>query len=433
MRAGGWESLLPGARVRTIAPGLRVDPPRDPDGEVARPIAAAGIGEFLATAARQGEPVTLVVNDPHRATGSRRAIEVIVGLADAAGIRPRWRLLVATGSHAFAPGERRRHEEHLLGRRAGRFPERAWHDARDDRRLAAVGGRRLHRWVAEGRFAVGVGSLEPHYFAGVTGAHKTLTIGVMSLEDLRRNHAGALEAGSAPLALEGNPVFEGVVRTLESLEKAGMRLFAVDLIEAGGRLFGCTAGPPLQALRSGLPLVRRLFARRLEAPADLIVARVRPPLDRSFYQADKGIKNVERAVRDGGVILLDAPCPAGVGIDRFLSLLRRAATHAAAVRQVERQGYALGDHKAVRLRALTEGRGVRLGIIAPTLPPPAARLLHASRLASRSAAARWARRALGTPASRRPIRAVIVEDAGNLTLQAGPRSGPPRAARLRGG
>ena len=417
----GWKTLLRGTRVRVVAPGVPRPTRRDPAALVAGAIAAARLDEFLAAAVRQREPVTLVVNDPHRATGTRRALEAILRLAADRGLRLRWRLLVATGSHTFGPAERRAHERRILGRWGASVSERDWHDARDDGRLATAGGRRLHRWVAEDRFSIGVGSLEPHYFAGVTGAHKTLTIGVLSFEDLRRNHSRAMEAGSAGLALAGNPVFDGIVETLRDLEGAGARLFAVNLIEAAGRLLGCTAGRPLAALHAGLPLARRVYARRLRAPADLIVARVAPPLDRSFYQADKGIKNVERAVRDGGVILLDAPCPDGVGIDRFLSLLRRSATHLGVVRLVEREGYVLGDHKAIRLRGLTEARGVHLGIVAPALPSAAARLLQAKHFATRAAAARWALSTLEAASIRRPVQAVIAEDAGNLTLDVGPR------------
>eukprot|EP01052_Picozoa_sp_SAG31_P061438 SAG31_NODE_20515_length_572_cov_0.983087_2_plen_92_part_00 len=42
------------------------------------------------------------------------------------------------------------------------------------------------------------------------------------------------------------------------------------------------------------------------------IAEVEAPLDRDLYQADKGLKNTEFVIRDGGVILLDAECHNGV-------------------------------------------------------------------------------------------------------------------------
>jgi hypothetical protein len=48
-----------------------------------------------------------------------------------------------------------------------------------------------------------------------------------------------------------------------------------------------------------------------------------------FGQADKGLKNTEFVVRDGGVILLDAACSHGVGITHFVELMKKAPTYAA--------------------------------------------------------------------------------------------------------
>jgi hypothetical protein len=153
------------------------------------------------------------------------------------------------------------------------------------------------------------------------------------------------------LKLEGNPVYEAIAAVVRGLHDDGKKLFAVNEVLAEGGLVACTAGDPIEALSRGLPAVRRVFSRSLSKPVDLIVARVAPPLDKSLYQADKGIKNVEAAVRDGGVILLEARCEEGVGIDRFFSLMERAPTYRKTLELVQKNGYTLGDHKAERLHA----------------------------------------------------------------------------------
>jgi lactate racemase len=411
-----WRQLLGSLDVEVLGPEL-AEPPADAGALVESTLRASGLGRFLRDAAARGSPVTVVVNDPQRHTETRAAIDGLMALGGG-GERP-FRLLVATGSHTFAPEERRAHEESVLGPWRARFAEIAWHDARAAPDLATAGPHRFHGFVAKGEFVVGLGSLEPHYFAGCTGAHKTVTIGVMSFEDIEANHRGALAAEAAPMAFVGNPVFEGIASALGHLGSAGVRLFCLNEILARGRLVACTAGPPLAALQEGLPLVRRLFAPTLKAPADLIVARVEAPLDRTFYQADKGIKNVEAAVADGGVILLEAGCQGGVGPDRFVRLLERSGSEAEAQRIIAREGYALGDHKALRLRRLTGGRAVRIGIVSESLPEEAARSAHAVRFDTRSAAASWAleslRRAGSAPRHRRR-KGLIVEDAGSMAL-----------------
>ncbi len=423
--AGRWRGLLASLRATVVSPD-----PGEACGDgrlIERAMRDAGLGAFLSDASHTASPIAVAVNDPDRDTDTRAAIEALMRIAAAEPVSPELRLVVAAGGHAFDPVTRRRHEEEILGPFRDQFAAIAWHDARDPASLRAAGPLRLHRWVAEGRFALGLGGMEPHYFAGCTGAHKTLTIGLMSLEDIERNHASAIGDAARPLALEGNPIFEDVGAAVRLLQRGGRRLFAVNQISCNDRLAGCTAGEPLAALREGLPLVRSIFTRTVRRPSDLIVACVDPPLDRTLYQADKGIKNVEASVRDGGMILLDAPCTGGLGPDRFLRLLERAADHAAAVALVRREGYTLGDHKGVRLRRLTDLRRVRLGIVAPDLPGEAARAMHAQLFADRSAAAAWAIRTLRPVRSGARPTALIVEDAGNMVLE------PSAASRRRGG
>jgi nickel-dependent lactate racemase len=390
---------------------------------VSRALTAAGLPKLLKEAAGSG-PITVVVNDPHRPTRSNLILTELMALADSHDLHCSWRLLVATGSHLFEAAVRRRHEEGVLGSLRGRFADLQWHDPRRPDTLAPVGPYRLHRWLVEGAVTLGVGSLEPHYFAGVTGAHKTLTVGLMSLEDLTKNHQEAMEPRAAPLALDGNPVFEEMRKVLTTLEESGRRLFGIDELLVRGRLAACTAGPPLEALRLGVPAVRRTYVLEVPSPVDLIVSRVAPPLDQMFYQADKGIKNVEAAVRDGGVILLEAACPEGVGIDRFMNLLRRTDDYPGALAWVREAGYRLGDHKAVRLRHLTDRRGVRVGVVSAGIPEADARALQINVLSGRREAARWALELLGRSGDQTGL---VVEDAGHMVVEVRGSEADPEA------
>ena len=411
-----WPELLPQVALQDLGP--RAQSPSVPARElVDRALAGAGAEAFLDSARAAGAPITVVVNDPHRATQTSLVLEALVALGGRGGQGPAMRVLVATGSHRFDASERARHEEWLLGRVARDIDRVIWHDARDDSQLEMLEGWCLSRHVAHSSFVVAVGSLEPHYFAGVTGAHKTLTIGVMGLDELRRNHAGALEPGSRSLALEGNPVFDGVVPLVASLASGGRRLLAVNQLLVNGAVIAVFAGEPLAALRAGLPAVRDAFCHVSE-PVDVVISAVEPPLDRDLYQADKGIKNVESVVRDGGVLLLVARCSEGIGIDHFVELLRTTTSHAEALERVRCRGYRLGDHKAVRLRALTDRavRGVRVGVLAQGLDEVAAASVGVQHLASPAAAARWIETELGPGAHR----GLVVRDSGNLCLERQP-------------
>jgi hypothetical protein len=150
--------------------------------------------------------------------------------------------------------------------------------------------------------------------------------------------------------------------------------------------------------------------RAIDAPADAMLLEAEGVLGRSFSQADKAIKNSEWAVRDGGCLVLQAPCPDGIGQDDFMRLLGRCRNYDAALAEVRGRGYRLGDHKGLKLRYLTDRRGVRLFLISEGLSDDQARVLGAVRAGSADEALAAGRVA---PASARVYR---VADAANTCI-----------------
>ena len=336
-------------------PVLRPRPPADVP-SLASAISAAADALAGATG------VTLVLNDPQRAT---RSDSVLGPLAPTLAGR-RVRALIATGSHHFPPAARAAFEHPL--RRLMPVEDIAWHDdgAAD---LADIGGWRGHPWLLDEAFALlAIGSCEMHYFAGITGAHKTVTLGCAAHADIEANHGGALSPDAAPGVLAGNPVHDGVAAMVRQLT-ARRPVTAVNLLQVGARLVGAAAGGPLDALDALAEATRAAYSCPIDAPADALVLEVDGPLAGSFYQADKAVKNSEHAVRDGGTIVLCAACPDGVGQDQFMDLLRRCRTYDAAAAEMARRGYRLGDHKAVKLRYLTDRRGVRVFVVGSAIAP----------------------------------------------------------------
>jgi hypothetical protein len=356
-------------------------------------------------------PDLALVNDPQRATASPEVLRRTQEMLDLS----RTRVLVATGSHRFDAAQRLALERLFEGTRTGAWD---WHDARRSD-LFPIGGSdgwRAHPWLAQAHRVLTIGSVEPHYFAGFSGAHKTATIGCAAYPDIERNHAGAMNPVCRPCRLAGTPVHEGVLAMLARLE-ADRSVRAVNLFQTGSGILDAAGGTPLEALTALTPAVEAACLRRIGRPADALVVEVTGALSCSFYQAEKGIKNSEAVVRDGGAIVLQAACPQGIGQDAFVQLLREAQTHREAVDLVTRRGYRLGDHKAVRLRYLTDPacRGVRVWVVSPGLSGESAAVLGVHRADTVESALREA----GVdPAGSDVYR---VEDAGNtcVVLDAG--------------
>lgn len=349
-------------------------------------------------------PDLVILNDPQRGTDSLRVLEAARGLIDFRATR----VLIATGSHRFSAAAQAAFDAPL--RQFG-FTAIGWHDARATD-LVDLGGWRAHPWLAAAHAVLAIGSVEPHYFAGYTGAHKTLTIGCAAYADIERNHAGAMDPACRPGHPETSPVHQGVLAMLRTLE-SGRRLATINLFQIGDAIYDAAGGAPEDALAALIPQVRQTYLHALVQPADAVIARVAGPLGCSFYQADKGIKNNEAAVRTGGTLILEAACPQGVGQDAFFKLLQQAPDHRSALAMVQARGYQLGDHKAVRLRHLTDPtcRNVRLFVISPGLSPVEARILGAIKADTIEHALR--------AADVSPAAALVcdVEDAGNTCLE----------------
>jgi len=308
------------------------------------------------------KPLLVVVNDPDRAT---RTAEALRAFRERIGPR-RIEILVATGAHRFDIAARAAHAAPLLAA-AGEPCRIAWHDAYEPKSLARlpVTGRPYSKYaqvLARLSDVAAVGSVEPHWFAGVTGAHKAVSIGLFSLEEIERNHRNASFSDARPFRLAGNPVFEDLRPAVQEIVQS-FGVFAVQHVADRW-----LAGDPLATLAALAEAAKARWLRRVPQKLDWVVAHVDPPLSRSLYQAEKAVKLSEFAVKDGGTIVLVAECEAGIGPPRFVDLMRDAPDGVIMASLVGRQGYKLGDHKALRLRALLD-RGVHLVVVSASLEP----------------------------------------------------------------
>lgn len=346
---------------------------------------------LCADAVAEDQPVTIIVNDPYRSTMTAPALAAIAQRVARSTRPPRFRLLIATGTHRIATALRRPFEQSLLQGTSLTIEDVRWHDADDPEQLGLFQGVALNRWVVEGRFLLPIGSIEPHYFAGVTGPHKTLTIGAMARRDIQRNHALALHPTADLMRLHGNPVFEDIIALVARLGSAGKHICAITQVVSSGGLVHVSVGDPVDALHLALPAVARAHTACVDGRADAVHLKVASPLNRNLYQADKALKNNHALVRDGGGIILDADCPEGMGSDRFLDALRRSPDHQSVKEHVQREGYSLADHKVLKLRHLTdpEGRGVSVALVAPGVSDEHARVAGMTRCQSVARARSW--------------------------------------------
>jgi nickel-dependent lactate racemase len=94
-------------------------------------------------------------------------------------------------------------------------------------------------------------------------------------------------------------------------------------------------------------LVRRFYQVNVSEPFDLMIASPGGhPKDINLYQAQKGLAHAALVTKEGGTIILVAPCPEGTGSDKYEQWMEGMTSYEAVFERFKREGFRIGPHKA---------------------------------------------------------------------------------------
>ena len=229
------------------------------------------------------------------------------------------------------------------------------HDAHDEAGLAFLGetSRGTPVWTnrayLERELRVVVGAIEPHQFVGFSGGVKSAAIGLGGYATVGRNHSMMSQRLAELGRYDDNPCRQDIE---EIGARIGVHLALNVILGDGKRILRALAGPPLDVMREGIPLVRHLNQVEVAAPFDLMIASPGGhPKDVNVYQAQKALAHAALVTRPGGTVLLAAACPEGTGSDAYETWIRDPAmtSHAAVLERFAREGYRIGPHKAFQI------------------------------------------------------------------------------------
>lgn len=171
---------------------------------------------------------------------------------------------------------------------------------------------RLLREFLEQDVRVLTGFIEPHFFAGFSGAGKAVMPGLAALDTIMHNHRAVhlddLRAGWG--IRDGNPLWEDV-RDAAALSKPS---FLVNVtLNRNKEITAVFAGDWCTAHAQGCESVRRHAMVAVDEPYDIVVTgNSGYPLDLNLYQSVKGMSAAAQIVKDGGAIVLAAECWDGI-------------------------------------------------------------------------------------------------------------------------
>ncbi len=215
-----------------------------------------------------------------------------------------------------------------------------------------------------------LGVIEYHYFAGYSGGLKALVPGVCTEATIQANHRRMTEPGALAGRLEGNPVRDDID---EAGALVGAEFILNVVLDEDKRIVRAVAGHPVLAHRAGCAALDAFGRATVDRPADVVVIGAGgSPKDINLYQAQKALDNGRHIVRPGGVLLLVAECPEGLGHHTFEEWMQDPGGLDGILDRIRRE-FVVGGHKAAAVALAMKQAAVYL---VSSLPPGLARSLR---------------------------------------------------------
>jgi lactate racemase len=262
-----------------------------------------------------GKKITFVVDDIARPTPLNLYFKDIVAhMVKSGASKKDMRILLALGVHRPMTQEE---VEGKLGKKAIRGIRWINHDCRDESMNVSLGKTSrgtpvsLNRHLVDSDLIVCVGAIEPHLLLGFGGGMKMLLPGTAHADTIACNHMQGVSADMFNYV--GVP--ESPMR-LDLEEAVGMLRREIFIINAvlNENLEICrfVCGHPITAHREGVRTVIGINGIKLEGKADVAIVASNP-MNADLRQGMKCVGNVEKIVKDNGLILAFLSCEQGVG------------------------------------------------------------------------------------------------------------------------
>lgn len=277
----------------------------------------------------------ILVSDSFRQTRADVMVPIILQKFRAMGFTDRnFSILFSTGVHRAPTIDEQKKilGEEVFARLAGRIHCHDAHDASAHKHIGTTSKGtpvEINRRLLEADHLISTGTVVLHYFGGFGGGRKSIVPGVASAKTIAANHSLNLHPSDDRLDpavriahMDGNPVAEDM---FEAASMVPVDFIVNTVLTRDSQIADVFCGEMDLAHRKACARAHELYAMPIENRADLVIAA--SPHTKNFVQTHKALYNAYQAMKPGGRIILAAPCPEGLGSERFakwLALRERA-------------------------------------------------------------------------------------------------------------
>jgi nickel-dependent lactate racemase len=210
----------------------------------------------------------------------------------------------------------------------------------------------LNRELLECNAKILTGFIEPHFFAGFSGAGKMIMPGMAGQQTVLGNHGADMIADSDATwgVTWGNPIWEEIREIALKAQPTFLLHVTLNKNKEITRVF---AGEFDAAHAGGCAFAKETAMAPVPRPFEIVVTTNSGyPLDLNLYQAVKGMSAAAQVVREGGAIIVAAECWDGIP-DHGLygQLLHEAESPQALLDTIRAPGFCKQDQWQAQIQA----------------------------------------------------------------------------------
>jgi nickel-dependent lactate racemase len=391
---------LPEGMRGSVAVSQPVPPVSDAPSAIAEALGNPINSPPLRELARPGDSACIVFTDITRASPDHLLVPALLAELEAGGVRDQdITLLCGVGLHRPSTP---REKATKLGQAVVERYRVIDHEPQNPRALVDLGATdggiplSVNRTAYEADLLIATGLVEPHQYAGYSGARKTVAVGAAGEAMIAYTHGPQMldHPGTRLGRVEGNPFHAAVT---EAARRADLKFILNVVLDDHGQVVAVRAGEPEATFRELVSVARQVYEVTVPQRYDVVIGGVGYPKDTNLYQASRAASYLFFAptpvVKDGGFLIIAAPCEEGagqgVGEQRFYQTIRRATDMPSLLDELRQTGYPPGAQRAfVMAKVLEKAQVVVVGAKYPEVVRdckmiPADTMAHALDLAAR--------------------------------------------------
>jgi nickel-dependent lactate racemase len=324
--------LPPGMDVTVIRkPSMPVlpDPKQAVLNALENPVDNGKNPQSLAQLARNASSACIVICDITRPVPNALFLRPVIETLMSHGIPPQSIcILVATGLHR--PNLEKELEELIGDPWVLQTVNVINHDARNDahhRDFGKTASRgtpvKLNRHLVDADLRIVTGLVEPHFMAGYSGGRKVIAPGVAHADTITtfHNHAFMSHPAAVNCNLKSNPLHETQLEIVEMIGGA----FAINtVIDEDRNLSMINFGEINASHQQAVEFIQDYCRVPVDDLFDVVITSgAGYPLDKTYYQAVKGMVGAMDILKPGGDLIIAAQCSEGLGSPEYVDAQQR--------------------------------------------------------------------------------------------------------------